>query len=57
MLQAAKDWVVDKASGYAATAIQAGGTLAGNAVGGAGTLIENSGRGVGQSANGQLPNM
>ncbi|PPJ54827.1 hypothetical protein CBER1_08437 [Cercospora berteroae] len=48
----AKNWVTDKLAGYAATGIQAGGNLAGNAVGGVGTLIENSGRSVGQSANG-----
>ena len=30
----AKDWALDKASGYLKTGIQAGGTLAGNAVGG-----------------------
>lgn len=51
----AKNWVTDKLAGYAATGIQAGGNLAGNAVGGVGTLIENSGRSVGQSANGPFP--
>ncbi|PIA95913.1 hypothetical protein CB0940_10458 [Cercospora beticola] len=50
----AKNWVTDKLAGYAATGIQAGGNLAGNAVGGVGTLIENSGRSVGQSANGAV---
>ncbi|KAF2160601.1 hypothetical protein M409DRAFT_70343 [Zasmidium cellare ATCC 36951] len=52
MFQWAKDWVVDKVYGAAKTGIQAGGTMAGNAVGGVGNLIENSGRGVGQSASG-----
>ena len=47
MLSWATGWVEDKVSGYAKTGIQAGGTLAGNAVGGVGNLIENSGRGVG----------
>lgn len=40
-------WVEDKVSGYLKTGIQAGGTLAGNAVGGVGTLIEGAGRTVG----------
>lgn len=48
----AKNWVIDKASGYAYTGIQAGGTLAGNAVGGAGSLVENAGRSVGQGTTG-----
>ncbi|KAI5363689.1 hypothetical protein Slin14017_G056530 [Septoria linicola] len=48
----AKNWVTDRLAGYAATGIQAGGNLAGNAVGGVGSLIENSGRSIGQSANG-----
>ncbi|KAF7193662.1 hypothetical protein HII31_05008 [Pseudocercospora fuligena] len=50
----AKNWVIDKVSGYAKTGIQAGGTLAGNAVGGVGSLIENSGRSVGQSTSGAI---
>lgn len=54
MFQWAKDWVVDKVYGAANTAIQAGGTMAGNTVGGVGTMIENSGRGVGQSASGRF---
>ena len=45
-------WVADKAAGALATGLQAGGTLAGNAVGSVGTLIENTGRGVGNSTNG-----
>ncbi|SMQ51557.1 unnamed protein product [Zymoseptoria tritici ST99CH_3D1] len=48
------NWVTDKLAGYAATGLQAGGTLAGNAVGGVGSLVENSGRSVGQSANGAI---
>ncbi|KAK3074060.1 hypothetical protein LTR53_003839 [Teratosphaeriaceae sp. CCFEE 6253] len=46
------NWAVDKvkttASGYLATGLKAGGTMAGNAVGGVGTLIENGGRSVGE---------
>lgn len=49
------NWVTDKVAGYAKTGIQAGGTLAGNAVGGVGTLLENSGRAVGSSTNGVFP--
>lgn len=49
------NWVTNKVAGYAKTGIEAGGTLAGNAVGGVGTLVENSGRSVGQSANGVSP--
>merc|ERR1712029_919694 len=44
----AKDWALDKASGYLKTGIQAGGTLAGNAVGGVGSTIENGGRSFGE---------
>lgn len=53
----AKNWVVDKVAGYAKTGIQAGGTLAGNAVGGVGSLIEGSGRSVGQSTSGVFSNV
>lgn len=48
----AKNWVTDKIATYATAGIQAGGNLAGNTVGGVGTLIENSGRSVGQSTSG-----
>ena len=41
------NWVEDKVAGYAKTGIQAGGTLAGNTVGGVGGLIENAGRSAG----------
>ena len=48
------NWAVDKvkttASGYLATGLKAGGTMAGNAVGGVGTLIENGGRSVGEGS-------
>lgn len=54
MLQWAKDWAVDKIYGAAKTGIEAGGTMAGDAVGGAGTLIENSGRNIGNSASGMV---
>lgn len=46
----AKDWALDKASGYLKTGIQAGGTLAGNAVGGVGSTIENGGRSFGEGS-------
>ncbi|KAK5168828.1 uncharacterized protein LTR77_006137 [Saxophila tyrrhenica] len=53
------NWVSDKVEGYAKTGIQAGGTMAGNAVGGVGSLVEGAGRstaggvtgGVGSVAN------
>ncbi|CZT14118.1 uncharacterized protein RCC_00091 [Ramularia collo-cygni] len=48
------NWVTDKVAGFAKTGIEAGGTLAGNAVGGVGTLLENSGRAVGQSIAGAI---
>ncbi|EME42741.1 hypothetical protein DOTSEDRAFT_73516 [Dothistroma septosporum NZE10] len=54
VFQWAKDWVVDKVYNAASTTIQAGGSMAGNAVGGVGSLIENSGRGVGSSAQGAI---
>jgi hypothetical protein len=38
------NWAEEKISGYAKTGIQAGGTLAGNAVGGVGTLVEGAGK-------------
>ena len=37
-------WIEEKATGYLKTGIQAGGSLAGNAVGGVGGLVEGSGR-------------
>ena len=47
MLQAAKDWVEDKVTNYARVGIQAGGTMAGNAVGGVGSLVESAGSNAG----------
>ena len=44
MLDGIKNWVEDKATGYLRTGIQAGGSLAGNAVGGVGSLVENAGK-------------
>lgn len=44
------NWAQDKAAGLLATGLQAGGTMAGNAVGGVGALIENSGRAMGEGA-------
>jgi len=46
----AKNWAIDKASGYLKTGIQAGGTLAGNAVGGIGSTIESGGRAFGEGS-------
>ena len=45
------NWIEDKASGYLKTGIQAGGTLAGNAVGGVGGLVESAGKTAGQGMN------
>ncbi|KAK1078921.1 hypothetical protein LTR33_006827 [Friedmanniomyces endolithicus] len=46
------NWAIDKvqttAAGYLKTGLQAGGNMAGNAVGGVGTLIESSGRSLGE---------
>ena len=42
-------WIQEKAEGYLKTGIQAGGTLAGNAVGGVGSMIENAGKSAGGS--------
>ena len=38
------NWAEDKIATYAKTGIQAGGTLAGNAVGGVGGLVESAGQ-------------
>lgn len=46
----AKDWAREKAGGYLRTGIQAGGTMAGNAVGGVGSVIENGGRSFGEGS-------
>ena len=43
------NWIEDKATGYLKTGIQAGGTLAGNAVGGVGGLVESAGKTAGNS--------
>ena len=44
------DWAKDKAAGYLKTGIQAGGNLAGNAVGGVGSIIESGGRQFGEGS-------
>ena len=44
------NWVTDKVEGYAKTGIQAGGTMAGNAVGGVGGLVEGAGRSAASGA-------
>ena len=49
MFEGVTNWVEDKASNLLRTGIQAGGTLAGNAVGGVGSLVEGAGRSAGQS--------
>jgi hypothetical protein len=46
------NWASEKAASALTYGIQAGGTLAGNAVGAAGTAIESSGRGLGNSTHG-----
>jgi len=46
----AADWAKDTASGYLKTGLQAGGTLAGNAVGGVGSTIESGGRSLGEGS-------
>ncbi|KAK4955027.1 hypothetical protein LTR10_007219 [Elasticomyces elasticus] len=50
------NWAIDKvqttAAGYLKTGIQAGGNMAGNAVGGVGSLIENGGRSFGEGTVG-----
>ena len=48
MLSSITSWVEDKATGYLRTGIQAGGSLAGNAVGGVGGLVENAGKSAAQ---------
>lgn len=49
MFEGITNWVEDKVAGYAKTGIQAGGTLAGNAVGGVGSLVEGAGKTAGNS--------
>lgn len=49
MFEGITNWVEDKVAGYAKTGIQAGGSLAGNAVGGIGSLVESAGRSAGDS--------
>ena len=44
MFSAIGGWVEEKATGYLKTGIQAGGSLAGNAVGGVGGLVESAGK-------------
>ncbi len=49
MLEGITSWIEDKATGYLKTGIQAGGSLAGNAVGSVGGLVESAGRSAGDS--------
>lgn len=48
----AKTYLLTKSAAALTAGIQAGGNLVGNAIGSAGTAIENTGRGVGNSASG-----
>lgn len=52
MVSYVKNYLMDTASGYLATGITAAGTMAGNAVGGVGGLIENGGRSIGEGTSG-----
>lgn len=52
MVSYVKNYIQDQAMGYLHTGITAAGTMAGNAVGGVGGLIENGGRSVGQGTAG-----
>jgi hypothetical protein len=51
MVSYVTDYVKNMAAGYIATGVTAAGTLAGNAVGGVGSLVENTGRSVGSGAS------
>jgi hypothetical protein len=50
----AKTFLLQKSAAALTAGIQATGALAGNAIGSAGTAIENTGRGVGNSTSGPL---
>ncbi|KAM0704040.1 hypothetical protein Q7P35_008272 [Cladosporium inversicolor] len=52
MVSYVKNYIQDQAMGYLATGITAAGTMAGNAVGGVGGLIESGGRSIGQGTTG-----
>lgn len=52
MVSYVTDYIQNTAAGYLKTGITAAGTMAGNAVGGVGGLIENSGRSVANGAQG-----
>lgn len=54
MVSYVKNYIQDTAMGYLATGITAAGTMAGNAVGGVGGLIENGGRSIGQGTTGAI---
>ena len=49
MLSGIANWAEDKAAGYLKTGIQAGGSLAGNAVNGVGSLVESAGKSAASS--------
>lgn len=49
MLSGIASWAEDKATNLLRTGIQAGGSLAGNAVGGVGGLVESAGQSAGNS--------
>lgn len=52
MVSYVKNYIQDQAMGYLHTGITAAGTMAGNAVGGVGGLIENGGRSIGEGTTG-----
>jgi hypothetical protein len=54
MVSYVKNYIQDQAMGYLATGITAAGTMAGNAVGGVGGLIESGGRSIGQGTTGRF---
>lgn len=54
MVSYVKNYIQDQAMGYLHTGITAAGTMAGNAVGGVGSLIENGGRSIGEGTSGLL---
>lgn len=57
MVSYVTDYIQNTAAGYLKTGITAAGTMAGNAVGGVGGLIENSGRNIGNGAQGLYAHM
>lgn len=50
MVSFVTDYIQNTAAGYLKTGVTAAGTMAGNAVGGVGSLVENTGRSIGGGA-------